>query len=74
MMQKTDAAPRAALRQLRANSVMEAAVGLIILFLVGVLGTLPPGAQEKSGVASLAHSRLPDVSMDSPSARPDMEP
>ena len=46
MMQKNDAAPRAALRQLRTNSVIEAVVGLIILFLVGMLGTLPPGSQE----------------------------
>jgi len=46
MMQKNDAAPRTALRQLRTNSVIEAVVGLIILFLVGMLGTLPPGSQE----------------------------
>ena len=46
MMRKDGAAPRAALRQLRTNSVMEAVVGLIILFLVAMLGTLPPGSQE----------------------------
>jgi putative copper resistance protein D len=36
----------AALRTLRNNSLMEAALGLVILYLVGILGTLPPGSQE----------------------------
>lgn len=34
------------LRQLRNNSLIEAAIGAIILVIVGVLGTLPPGIQE----------------------------
>jgi putative copper resistance protein D len=33
-------------RQLRNNSLIEAALGLIILYLVGILGTLPPGSHE----------------------------
>jgi putative copper resistance protein D len=37
---------RAVLRQLRNNSLMETMLGLIILYLVGILGTLPPGSQE----------------------------
>jgi putative copper resistance protein D len=36
----------ATLRQLRNNSLTEAALGLIILFLVGMLGTLPPALHE----------------------------
>jgi putative copper resistance protein D len=35
-----------ALRQLQRNSLVEAAVGAIIVFIVGVLGTLPPGLDE----------------------------
>jgi putative copper resistance protein D len=35
-----------ALRQLRNNCLMEAAVGLVILFLVGILGTLPAAVHE----------------------------
>jgi hypothetical protein len=35
-----------ALRQLRNNCLMEAALGLVILFLVGMLGTLPPALHE----------------------------
>jgi hypothetical protein len=34
------------LRRLRNNSLMETMLGLIILYLVGILGTLPPGSQE----------------------------
>lgn len=34
------------LRQLRNNSLIEAALGTTILFIVGVLGILPPGIQE----------------------------
>jgi len=37
-----------ALRQLRNNSLIEATVGAIILAVVGVLGTLPPGLDEGS--------------------------
>ena len=40
------AVQRAALRQLRNNSLAEAALGLIIFFLVGMLGTLPPALNE----------------------------
>jgi copper resistance protein D len=36
----------AALRNLRNNSVTEATLGLIILYLVGILGTLPPALHE----------------------------
>jgi putative copper resistance protein D len=36
------------LRQLRNNSVIEAVLGAIILVIVGVLGTLPPGIQEQA--------------------------
>jgi copper resistance protein D len=36
----------AALRNLRNNSVMEATLGLIILYLVSILGTLPPALHE----------------------------
>jgi putative copper resistance protein D len=35
-----------ALRQLRNNSLIEATVGAVILAIVGVLGTLPPGLDE----------------------------
>jgi putative copper resistance protein D len=34
------------LRQLRNNSLMEVILGLVILYLVGILGTLPPGSHE----------------------------
>jgi putative copper resistance protein D len=46
MLRERGAVLQAALRQLRTNGLMEAFVGLIILFLVGILGTLPPGLQE----------------------------
>jgi putative copper resistance protein D len=47
IVEKPGAVQRAAaLRQLRNNSLMEAALGLIILFLVGMLGTLPPALHE----------------------------
>jgi len=42
LVEKHGAVQHAALRQLRNNSLMEATLGLIILFLVGMLGTLPP--------------------------------
>jgi copper resistance protein D len=35
-----------ALRRLRNNCLMEAVLGLVILFLVGMLGTLPPALHE----------------------------
>ena len=40
----TPAAAHAALRALARNSLMEATLGLAILFIVGALGTLPPGS------------------------------
>jgi copper resistance protein D len=40
------AAAADALRQLRRNSLVEAAVGAVIIFIVGMLGTLPPGLDE----------------------------
>lgn len=36
----------AVVRQLRNNSLIEATLGLVILYLVGILGTLPPGSHE----------------------------
>jgi putative copper resistance protein D len=45
----TDAAARQrALRQLRNNSLIEASLAAIILLIVGVLGTLPPGNEQVS--------------------------
>src|SRR5260370_923955 len=47
IVEKPGAVQRAAaLRRLRNNSLMEAALGLIILFLVGMLGTLPPALHQ----------------------------
>jgi putative copper resistance protein D len=40
------AAGQQALRRLRNNSLIEASVGAVILVIVGVLGTLPPGLHE----------------------------
>jgi copper resistance protein D len=40
------AAAADALRQLRRNSLVEAAIGAVIIFIVGMLGTLPPGLDE----------------------------
>jgi len=37
-----------ALRQLRTNCLTEVGIGLVILFVVGVLGTLPPGSNERA--------------------------
>lgn len=42
-----------ALRQLRANALTEAVIGALILFIVAILGTLPPG-REDVGAASAA--------------------
>ena len=39
---------RQPLRQLRNNSLIEATIGALILIIVGVLGTLPPGIQEQT--------------------------
>jgi copper resistance protein D len=53
LAERTDASARwDALRQLRNNSLIEAGVAAIILIIVGVLGTLPPGNEQTSyGVA-----------------------
>jgi putative copper resistance protein D len=46
---ETDAAARRrALRQVRNNSLIEASLAAIILLIVGVLGTLPPGNEQTS--------------------------
>jgi copper resistance protein D len=42
------AAAGPALRQLRANALTEAVVGALILLIVGMLGTLPPGREDVS--------------------------
>jgi copper resistance protein D len=44
-------ARRRALRQLRNNSLIEASLAAIILLIVGVLGTLPPGNEQTSWYA-----------------------
>jgi putative copper resistance protein D len=41
-----DAATGPALRQLRANALTEAIIGALILLIVAVLGTLPPGRED----------------------------
>lgn len=41
----TASAHHQALRRLRANSLIEAVLGAAILFIVGILGTLPPGTE-----------------------------
>jgi copper resistance protein D len=41
-----DSARCDALRQLRANSLIEAGLGVVILVIVGALGTLPPGNEQ----------------------------
>jgi putative copper resistance protein D len=47
LVQDEDArAARLACKRLRNNSLVEAAVGAIILVVVAILGTLPPGLQE----------------------------
>jgi copper resistance protein D len=48
------AAGRQALRRLRNNSLIETAVGAIILFIVALLGILPPGSHEEVAVATFA--------------------
>ena len=46
LVKERGAVRHSALRQLRNNSLTEAGLGLVILFLVGVLGTLPPALNE----------------------------
>ena len=42
------AAAGPALRQLRTNALIEAVIGALILFIVAMLGTLPPGREDVS--------------------------
>jgi putative copper export protein/mono/diheme cytochrome c family protein len=44
---KDDAANRLALRQLARNSALEAILGAVVLAIVAVLGTIPPGLHEQ---------------------------
>jgi copper resistance protein D len=46
------AAPHA-LRQLRTNALIEAVIGALILFIVAMLGTLPPGREDVSALAAM---------------------
>ena len=46
LVKERGAVRHSALRQLRSNSLTEAGLGLVILFLVGALGTLPPALNE----------------------------
>ncbi len=46
LVKESGSVQHAALLQLRNNCLMEAALGLVILFLVGALGTLPPALHE----------------------------
>jgi copper resistance protein D len=60
-------AERDALRQLRTNSVIEVGIGAVILGIVGVLGTLPPGNEQTgyeaaSAIASASAPGLDDSS------------
>jgi putative copper resistance protein D len=56
-----------ALRQLRANSLIEAAIGAAILVIVGALGTLPPGNGQTSHDAAF-HSQKLGISLQPPSS------
>ena len=47
-------AARGAMRQLRINCMIETALGVIILVIVGALGTLPPGTHEDNANATIA--------------------
>ena len=50
LVQELDASARCnALRQLQINSLIEATLGAIILFIVGLLGMLPPGLDGQAG-------------------------
>lgn len=48
MRVQASAAQLPLLRQLRNNSLIEAAIGAMIVIIIGVLGTLPPGIQEQA--------------------------
>ena len=54
LMQEFDikAGPEA-LRRLRNNSLIETAIGAIVLLIVAALGTLPPGLHEEATAATL---------------------
>ena len=59
LVQGTDAsARRDALRQLRNNSLIEAGVAAIILIIVAVLGTLPPGNEQVSWSGAAPYDRF----------------
>jgi copper resistance protein D len=48
------AAAGPALRQLRTNALTEAAIGALILLIVAILGTLPPGREDASALLTAA--------------------
>jgi putative copper resistance protein D len=50
------AATRGALRQLRRNTVTEVAIGAIIIAVVAVLGTTPPGLHQDLSMQALHHA------------------
>ena len=55
LVQESDpAAARGALRRLRNNCLIEAAIAAVILIIVGALGTLPPGLHDEVAAAGLA--------------------
>jgi putative copper resistance protein D len=55
LIQESDrAARREALRRLRRNSLIEAAVAAVIIVIVGMLGTLPPASHDEVAVPALA--------------------
>jgi copper resistance protein D len=47
-----------ALRQLRANALTEAIIGALILFVVAMLGTLPPGREDVSALPAAHYNSL----------------
>jgi copper resistance protein D len=46
MQNEVDISAQDALRQLQRNAIIEAAIGIAILFIVALLGTLPPGVDQ----------------------------
>ena len=55
LVQELDpAAAHSALRRLRNNSLIEAAIAVVILIIVGMLGTLPPGLHDEVAAAGFA--------------------
>jgi putative copper resistance protein D len=55
LVQEADVAlSRGALRRLRRNSLIEAAVAAVIIAIVGVLGTMPPASHDEVAVPALA--------------------